>query len=492
MQPFPSPQQPDRRGRFTLIALLVAALLVASTIAIVELVQLRAANERIEELESRPGSSAQGQGEGDGGLFGDFDDIFEDLLGDSGGLFEGAGDLGSLIECIGNPFAGSGEAGTSVEEIARQVEGIRELTFDREVEPSFLSDDEMNSRVRELFLEEYTPKLADIEQRILTTLGAIPPGTDLRELLSGAVGQQVAGFYEPETGELVVRQSGSEPSAIDRITLAHELDHALTDQALGIPLPDDPQLGAEDSSLAALAVVEGDATLAMQRYSATLGFAEQFELLDPATIAQAEAGLEDFPYYLEQQLLFPYEQGLNFVCGLYAEGGWEAVNRAYEDPPDSTAQILFPERYMEGGQPVDPRDPGRPGEGWERVGKFELGAANLLWLFSAPGGDPTKALADPRAAADEWAGGEVELWSDGERTALGLYLAQEGGDSGTLCEAVDEWYRASVPDDTEQVPDPYYLLADGSVKDAALFCPGSEVFLGIAPELATARALVHR
>ena len=467
-----------------MIALLVAALLVASTIAIVEFVQLRAANERIEELES-------GSGDGDGGLFGDFDDLIEDLLGEAGGLFEGAGEIGSLIECLGTPFGGSGEAGTSVEAIARQVEGIRELEFTRDVKPRFLSDREMNERVRELFLEEYTPGIADVEERILTALGAIPPGTDLRALRSEAIGQQVAGFYQPETGELVVRQSGSELSAVDRITLAHELDHALTDQVLGIPLPDDPELGSEDSSLAALALVEGDATLVMQRYSVTLGLDEQLGLLDPETIAASEAGLSGFSPYLEQELLFPYEQGLSFVCELYANGGWSAVDRAYDAPPATTAEVLFPERYLEGFRAENPTDPGALSGPWRRRATVQLGAANLLWLFSAPGGTEGRpGVEDPLAAARAWSGGELELWVRGPETAVGVSLSERPGQE-RLCVDVAEWYGSSFQGDQETGTAGGAFEADGERQDAVVACTEDQVRLGIAPDLRTARALVR-
>lgn len=152
MQPFPSPTPPDRPGRLSLIALLVVGFLVASTIAVIELVKLGAADERIEELESGAAPSA------DGGQSGELGDIVKDLLGEAEGLFPGAGELGSLLACLGNPLAGTGEAGTSVDEIARQVEGIRELAFDHDVAPVFLSDREMNDRVRELFLRETRPR----------------------------------------------------------------------------------------------------------------------------------------------------------------------------------------------------------------------------------------------------------------------------------------------------------------------------------------------
>jgi hypothetical protein len=291
----------------------------------------------------------------------------------------------------------------------------------------------------------------------------------------------------------VVRQSGAALSAIDRITLSHELDHALTDQALGIPLPDEPEIGREDADLAALALVEGDATLVMQRYSATLGLDEQLQLLDPEAIAQSEAGLGDFPPYLEQELRFPYEEGMSFVCDLYAEGGWEAVDRAYADPPVSTAQVLFPQRYLASDEPVEPRSLDALGRPWRRSARLQLGAANLLWLFSAPGGDRAAALPDPLSRVAGWGGGEVELWVDGSRTAVGISVAPDptASDAG-LCNSVDAWYRASVPGDVERAGvGPWALVADGATQDAVLACELGSPRLGIAPDLRTARALAR-
>ena len=489
MQPFPSPPGPERRGHLTLIAFLAAGFLVASTIAVVEFFQLRAANERIEELEAERG---EGSG-GDGGLFGDLDDIFDDVLGEAEDLFEGAGDLGSALECLGSPLSSGGEAGLSVGAIAAQVERIRGLRFAEDVEPTFLNDQEMTDRVREMFLQEYTPRIADLEERLLTTLGAIPAGTDLRSLRAAAIGQQVAGFYDTETKELVVRQAGAELSALDRITLAHELTHALADQALGIPLPEEVELGREDADLAALSVVEGDATLVMQQYATSLGFEEQLELLDPETIAASEAGLGELPPYLEQELLFPYQEGLGFVCDLYAEGGWAAVDAAYADPPTSTGQILFPERYESSEGAEDPRDPAALRAPWRRLASIQLGAANLWWLFSAPGGKQDASLTSPRERAGDWGGGELELWADGARTAIGVSLAQrEDDDEPQLCNSLDQWYRASVPGDSERAGvGGYSLVADGADQDAVLVCEGGHPRLGIGPDLPTARALVR-
>ena len=487
MQPFPSPptpRPPGRGGWIVAVAILSSLLLVVSTIAIVEYVQLRDARERISDLERADGGAPveEEEEDDDGGPFGEFGDLLEDL-------FEGSGDLGvGALDCI-EAAPSVEDGGDDIEELSETVEELRGLEFETPVEAEFLSDEETAARVQDLLLEEYTSELADVEQRVLSALGAIPPGTDLRSLRSSALGEQVAGFYEPETGELVIRQSGGEVSVADRVTLAHELDHALTDQVLDIPLPNDPQAGNEDGDLAALALVEGDATLVMQQYSTSLPFDEQFELLDPEALAEAQAGLESMPAYLQQELLFPYEEGLRFVCELYEAGGWEAVNGAYRSPPASTDQILFPERYAAGEQPADPRDPSSPPGPWRQAGTHEIGAANLLWLFSAPGGDEGRAIETPRAAAGAWGGGELQLWTSGTDTALGISLV-ERPDEERLCLAVQEWYGSSFEGDSETEAQGGAFEADGDRQDAVVTCTPDEVRVGIAPDLQTARALV--
>jgi hypothetical protein len=477
------------------IVLLAVGFLASSSLAVVEFVQLRAAREEIEELEARVAE----RGPGDGGLFGDLGEIFEDAFGELGESLGGGTAGGGLYGCVlpEEPFSAPPIGDVGIEEqvraIADQVERIRRLEFIEPVHPEFVSPEESAGRVRDLFLDEYTAAIGDAETRVLTALGAIPPGTDLRTLRAELLGRQVAGFYDPETGELVVRQAGEELTLSDRVVLAHELDHALTDQVLGLPVPDDIRTGREDADLAVTALVEGDATQLMQLYSATVPVEEHLEGLDPSAFTeatQAQADLAGLPPYLVRELTFPYVEGLTFVCDLHAEGGWEAVNQAYRDPPDSTAEVLFPERYRAGESPVPTDVPGRLTGSWARRGEHQLGAAQLLWLFQAPGGDPDRALPDAREAAGEWAGGTVELWGNGPATAVGISLADRPG-GASLCEAVTGWYRRAFDDDAERRDMGQELVSDGPRQDALVGCFDDETRLVIAPDLGTAVDLIR-
>lgn len=393
------------------------------------------------------------------------------------------------------PFDGpdpGSDATELIQQIAERVEQIRELKFEKPVQPVFLDRDEVTKRIKRLVLDEYPQGEADRDSRALAALGAIEPDTNLRKLFSDALGVGVLGFYDSDTGELVVvRPSGRDQlSFSEQVVLSHELTHALVDQVVG--LPDESELddpGEEDASLAATAVSEGDATLANSVFDQT------WEVDDggppfSADELDAAQGFAALPNYIQRSIRFPYDEGTPFACHLVSSGGWESLNAAYDKPPTTSAQIMFPERFDEQEAAVDAPDLGNPGEGWELARKYAMGAADLEWLFEAPGDDPSKALENSHELARAWAGGELDVWVKGDDTAAGLSLVERKGESG-LCEAVRTWYSRAKPggDDVRRAGKEVFAV-DGIGQDAVISCDAELVRLGIAPDLKTARALL--
>ncbi|HEV2821373.1 MAG TPA: hypothetical protein VGW11_12790 [Solirubrobacteraceae bacterium] len=445
-----------------------------------ELAELR---EQLRAMQSRPagpGAQQRRREDGDSRLLGDLGGGCPAAVGDQAG-----GGLGDLLKGLTEKRPGSQAELADV--VARRVEELRELGFDESVEPEFLDDRELRERVRELLEEDYSREEADRDGRALKALGAIPPDTDLYALAERLMVDQVAGLYEPSSGTLLV-ESREDPGVLEELTLAHELEHALADQTLGLPVAEDPDPARADAELAGLAVIEGDATLATQVYGARhVGPLDALSALDDlGSVIHSERQLAALPPYLRSELLFPYTTGLEFVCTLYQDGGWDAVDSAYERPPTATAQVLFPQRYGE-TQPVDPPDPGELGRPWRGELRTTLGAAQLLWLFEAPGGDPDRALEDPMAAIAPWAGGEMTVWSAAERTAVGISLDQRPGEGKRLCQAMTQWYAAAFPDARRQG-----TIFDGPRQAAVIACRGDSLRLGIAPDVRTAKALVRR
>lgn len=384
----------------------------------------------------------------------------------------------------------TGPAETLAEQIlrvARTVADLRGLPFGSLPEPTLLTPEELAEEAAAA-VEEYTLEDADIDSRVLSILGAIEPDTDLRALLAAALSEQVAGFYDPEDGRLVVgtRDPTRRLGPLDELVLAHELEHALADQALTLPeLEAAP--GEEDRVFAHQALIEGDATVLMEEYAATaFSFIDQLRLAGESfALAGQLEDLTSLPHIIERSLLLPYEEGAAFVRTLLARGGWAAVDDAYRSPPDSTADILFPERYLSGDEHVAPRPVPVPGGSWVQGATLSFGAADLLLLFEAPGGETTRGLEVPRERAAAWNGGTLDLYVDGDRSAVGIGLTDRGG----LCLSMSAWYAAAFPASIATVDPDGTAVFDGEAQDAVVRCPEGEVRVGIAPDFATARAL---
>lgn len=405
----------------------------------------------------------------------------DDPLGDLGLDPEALGADAELFQCLlgdGQPSLGGAQLPDDPTEriraIADQVAELRGLDVDTEVDLELLSSDELTQRVTDIILEDYPVSEAALDDAIYTTLGQLSPDRDLRDVLVGLLGEQVAGFYDPETGELVA-EAGADPSPDQLVIIAHELDHALTDAALDAPsLSID---GDVDRELAHQALLEGDATVLMQQWAlANLGFGELMSLgAGPVETEQ----LDSAPAVLQAQLLAPYTDGLTFVCSLYNDGGWAAVDAAYDDPPSTTAQVLFPQRYTDREDAVEVAGLSA-GDGWQQQRDTTYGAAELLWLLQAPGDDPARGPADARDRVADWAGGRQVTWQDGDDTMVALHLAQQDG--GDLCSSLQDWAAAAWPsaelstdDDTSR------FVADDRVVEVR--CPGTgEITTVVGPD----------
>ena len=375
--------------------------------------------------------------------------------------------------------------------IAEAVAAIRGLDFKEVPKPTFLSPEELSQRVGTQVTEEYPDEEAVLDGRLLAAVGAAPRGIDMKQLIGSAYSGAVAGYYDDRTGEIVIgsRSPGELLSPEDRVTLAHELNHALTDQALGLPdHGEDPKPEEDDKRFAADALVEGDATLVGYVYGfAALG-AEDPGVLFGGGEASEEI-LESLPHYLERSIGFPYVEGAEFVCHLYAKGGWDAVNRAYSDLPRSTAAILFPATHGPVTAPAEVDAPGSLADPWQFKETRGFGAVDVLWLFEAPGGDTSKEVSDPFEHARDWAGGTFSIWTREDKVALGISI-EEKPNGREMCEGVSTWYERSFDDDTPaERLEGESLAVSGPVQSAVLRCRGSSVLMGIGPDLETARAL---
>ncbi|MGH2748758.1 MAG: hypothetical protein ACRDKB_12680 [Actinomycetota bacterium] len=398
-----------------------------------------------------------------------------DLAGDRRGCLAGA--AAGLRGPRGRPVEGmTGD----LARIAQGVATVRRLDFTGPVATRLVTDDEIDEHMTRSVDASFEQGGGRQEERILKALGIIGPRADLKALGRKIVRTQVAGFYVPSTKTIFAPAAGDHPSPFEELILAHELEHALADQRLGLPIREHAPPRKGDASQAKRALIEGDATLTMQQYAlGMLSAGDRASLAGDPSVAEAAAATAEIPYFLERSLAFSYDEGALFVCHLYAEGGWKAVNRAYRNPPRSTAEILFPGRYRDEVKPVDPPDPPAPGRGWRDHNVYSFGAADLSWLLSAPQGEPTRTPREGALDVVGWNGGELHAWSRGRKIALVATIALRPA-SG-LCRKLQEWARLAYPGATSLAPG-----LDGALKTKDLYiqvrCRDDAARLVMAPE----------
>ena len=294
-------------------------------------------------------------------------------------------------------------------DIEEAVRRIRELEEQQPVEPTVIGEAELIEYVQESFSEDNPPEYVASYERLLKRMGLVPEDEDLGELFIELLGSQVAGLYDPDDKALYVVSRSGQVGVSELVTYAHEYQHALQDQAFGLLDIAPVQLDEGDRAIARNALIEGDATLVMTYWAqSTLTQEQLVELGEESSDPEQTAILERMPAILREPLLFPYTGGLNHVLGLQLSGGWAAVDAAFAEPPESTEQILHPDKIDEA--PIDVTFPAdlatNLGAGWSEVlqdtfGEFQLG----IWLRE-PGG--LGAIAAGEAAAG-WGGDRLVL-----------------------------------------------------------------------------------
>jgi hypothetical protein len=321
----------------------------------------------------------------------------------------------------------------AIKQVEGQVQQLRGLEFTEPVPVNAASHDELVKGLIQSFDSSYPARMYDRRSRAWQTIGVVPRGTSIRRSIERFAGSQVIGYYDPLSGQLVFIGT-EDPTPVQKVTLAHELTHALDDQHFRLDRLNTLESECADEVYqAALGAVEGDATYFMILYAQRfLTLDEQLELGLGA--APSTAGIA--PFVVELQT-WPYTAGLSFIEAMDRRGGTEAIDRAMKSFPVSTEQVIHPERYPnDAPTPVNVGDLGPElGPGWNDLDVMGVGEAFLSIMLG---------LRLPRitseAAAAGWDGGTYRAWSDGEHVALALSTVWDGPrDAAEFASAMRQW-----------------------------------------------------
>ncbi len=331
-----------------------------------------------------------------------------------------------------------------LEDLIIDAQQIRELPFLSTPTITVVDDAGLIDRVQAILAEDLEDLPAD--EALYKMLGLLPPDADLMTMINDLYSEQVAGFYDGRTREIVVPARAEGLSILQQGTLVHELVHALTDQHFEFD-PIRQALSDEerwDEVTAYRALIEGDATLAEIQWIQRLPQRDLGRFI-AESLAVDTTVIDAMPRFVRESLLFPYEAGLGFVQYLHNRGGWEAVNDAYRTMPDmpgSTEQIFTPGDFGR-DLPVELTIVEINLPGYELVTTSTWGELGLRLMLHQVLGE-TRAL----DASDGWGGDYYHQWFDGTNAAFVLvYVGDTAADLEDLRVALLDYARIAVADE---------------------------------------------
>jgi len=345
-----------------------------------------------------------------------------------------------LAAASSTPPAGSASLATDpaqtkqarlIARMLRKVEAARGLQSKKAIPGVSLERSALIAQVKDHVTKELPPEAIRDEGLELALFGFIPTQFDYEGAEYALLQDQLAGYYEPADGTMYLASDLPDEEA--DATLAHELVHALQDQRWNLADRSKYRAGEGDRAEAVSALAEGDATSAMFDVTIERMYPHSgktaIDVPDDAFAEQIRGGMNEgpsakAPHIMRTSLVAPYIYGTLFVHALRRQGGWLAVNQAWDDPPTTSEQIIHVDKWTAREAPIQIAAPAYTtlGAGWtvaDQDSEGELGVrlAYEEWM-------------DAKAAAilsSGWGGDRAVLLTSGDRAAFAWRLRYDPG-----------------------------------------------------------------
>ena len=312
----------------------------------------------------------------------------------------------------------------------------RGLTFKQPVKVEFLGSAQFD---KEVSVPQPTSKAARSAQRLalseLRALGLVHGNVNLATSENDLDQSDVVGLYVDDKKTVFVRGTALTPYV--RVTLAHELTHALQDQYFDLQKLDSGVKDGDGDALTAL--IEGDAVRDQNLYQQSLSPADQQLYQDEQNKLDSDSGqTANVPEILSDMAQFPYAFGPTFVDSLAAREGTAAIDRAFRDPPVAEAQIVDPTRYPIGWTPARVATPAL-GAGQRRLDTpSSFGQVSLFEVLGSRLG-----YDQAWSAVQGWQGDNSVPYKDDGRTCIAIDVDMaDPAAAANLDGAAQDWARA--------------------------------------------------
>src|ERR1700752_541482 len=303
--------------------------------------------------------------------------------------------------------------------ILKETSELRQLSILREVKSGAQSRNDIEKMIVKNLDDETTPAEMNATELVLKEFGLAPQEFSYRPFLIKLLTEQVAGYYDPKAQEFYladwIELEGQKP------VMAHELTHALQDQHFNLKRFEKWPKGDSDAELAAHALIEGDATLAMTIYMAKNPLVALAFIRSVGAEGAASEQFKQAPRAIRESLMFPYEQGSTWATQVFRRGGWEMVSQAFTKLPQSSEQILHSDKYFSSEAPIKISLPDFKtvlGASWKRIDYDVNGEWGYYLILDEFLGNATQS----KQAAAGWAGDRFSIYQGAN--SADVFLAQ--------------------------------------------------------------------
>ncbi len=380
--------------------------------------------------------------------------------------------------------------------ISKQVAAIRGLPFKQPVPVENQSPAAFGEYVRARIDEVVPPQLRNNYGRIVRTLGLYrgPEIADFSALMSSVMTSQAGAYYDPKKQRFYMLMTRM-PELMQGVLYSHELYHALQDQYFGLSRYMQMEGGKQrtldsDQLLARQSVVEGEATYVMTLWvlqramgaipprevqAQVIGMQTSMSLEQIRSMIQqqpkvaeqigedmrnAMKATESIPPFILDEMVGAYLKGMGFIFAVQ-EKGWPAVESLYGDRPvRSTEQILHPEKWAAGDEPVAfdfPDFASVPAlKSWQLLDSDVLGEFRWRTVFRENG----EANVAERAAAG-WGGDRYAVFKRKDSDAM-LLLWRTTWDSPSEAAEFAETYKRVLTVKYAERPTATRVVLEGS------------------------------
>ncbi|QZP36318.1 Hvo_1808 family surface protein [Halobaculum magnesiiphilum] len=370
-----------------------------------------------------------------------------------------------------------------------RVEYLRDAEFDGDVPVSVISREEYRNR------SAGGPNANRTEynrwnDQVWEGLFIVGESTGSGDAIGETAGSSVLGFYSPAQDQITIVTDSPDSPTINNATLIHELVHALQDQRYDLT-NETYRASTQDGDLAVDGVVEGEANYIETNYAQRCG--DEWECVDTPQASGGGGGGGNGPNLgILLTLLNPYSDGPVYVNEIVEEGGWDAFEERFRDPPVSSEQVIH--RTDETPRPIEfddegtngwstfPRENPQLGQNgsdtvgeasiyamfWYQAREYRADTINPNGLFQTSGPyDTYNYDAEPSSG---WANDRLFPYRNGEGddAEYGYVWLTEWDTEADAREFHDTYLRMLDAHDVRETDEGYYVVPDGPFEDAFL------------------------